>query len=42
MNNSSLVLDQARNIRDQIIKVRRWLHAHPELGFEEYKHLSLL
>lgn len=30
----STIIDEARSLQDQIVADRRWLHAHPELGFE--------
>ncbi len=35
MNQNNNIAVQAENIKDEIIKNRRWFHAHPELGFEE-------
>ncbi|MBI1800850.1 MAG: amidohydrolase, partial [Chloroflexi bacterium] len=31
------MLDQAQKIEKQLIEIRRDLHAHPELGFQEYR-----
>lgn len=28
------ILDEARALQDQIVRDRRWLHQHPELGFD--------
>lgn len=33
---SHAVLDEVRAVQGEMIALRRWLHAHPELGFEEH------
>ena len=35
-------LFEARNIKDELIEIRRNIHKHPELGFEEYKTSKLI
>ncbi len=35
-------LDQARELEDQIIRIRRDIHAHPELGFQEFRTTDLI
>ena len=31
------ILDEAKKIKPYLVKIRRDIHAHPELGFEEYR-----
>lgn len=35
MKKDNPILIQSQNIKAELIKHRRWLHSHPELGFEE-------
>jgi amidohydrolase len=37
MSNNSSVIMRARALQNELIKTRRYLHAHPELSFEEHK-----
>ena len=30
----STVIDEAKALQEQIVRDRRWLHQHPELGFD--------
>ncbi len=41
MKNDS-ILHQARKLKPELIKLRRAIHAFPELGFEEYKTSALI
>ncbi len=36
------MLEKAKNIKDTLISLRRTIHRHPELGFEEYQTAALV
>ena len=36
MPNQGSVLDEVRQVEGEMIALRRQIHAHPELGFEEH------
>ncbi len=42
MTNPTTILEKAENIKDWIIDLRRQLHRHPELAFEEFKSSELV
>jgi len=42
MLRTALALDQARALQDRLVGIRRQIHAHPELGFQEHATAKLV
>ena len=41
MSSTSSVLEKAKKLQPQIVELRRYLHAHPELSFHEFETAKL-